>query len=72
MDSQHFKKVFYSLIHFLRDSIIRNKDKDKYIDFARDLYAHGCMDDDTMKDLVADYSSKPKNSIEKEKDDYER
>lgn len=69
---QHFKKMFYSMIHFLKDRIIRNKDKDKYLDFSRDLYTHGAIDDDTMDEIRECVNPSKKQNKAKEKDDYER
>jgi len=71
---QHWKSKFFSIIHFLKDRIIRNKDCDKYMDFSRGLYTHGAIDTETMNDIQNDYdySIKPKNNKTREKDDFER
>jgi Plasmid recombination enzyme. len=71
---QHWKSKFFSIIHFLKDRIIRNKDRDKYMDFLRNLYTHGALDTETMNDIKNDYdySVKSKSNKIREKDDYER
>ena len=38
------------------------KDRDKHREFSRDLYEHGVIEDDTIKEL----------KLSKEKDDFER
>jgi len=71
---QYWKSKFFSIIHFLKDRIIRNKDRDRYMDFSSDLYTHGAIDTETMNDIKNDYdcSIKPKNNETREKEDYER
>lgn len=38
---EHFKNMIYRLVHLLMDRIFRNKEKEKYIDSAKELYEHG-------------------------------
>lgn len=63
---KHFKNMFYNMVQFLMDRIFRNKNKDKYMNFAKELYEHGALDDDSI--IKIQNNSKNKN---KEKDDYE-
>lgn len=69
---QHWKSQFFKIIHFLTDRIIRNKNREKYMDFATDLYNHGALDEKHLKDLRDCADSGKKTNITREKDDYER
>lgn len=72
---QHLKDMFYRLIHFLKDKILRSKDKEKYKEFAKELYEHGAIDDENMKsirDISVDNKNKNYKDYNKEKDDFER
>lgn len=40
---EHLKNLIYNLVKFLMDKIYRNKDKEKYIEFAKELYEHGAL-----------------------------
>ena len=40
----HLKNLIYNLVQLFMDRIFRNKDKEKYIEFAKDLYVHGALD----------------------------
>ena len=60
--------MFYRLVHFLMDKIYRNKDKEKYMEFAKDL--HGALDDRNFHSLMDYNKSKKSHAIEK--DDIER
>lgn len=48
------------------DRIFRNKDKNKYMSFAKELYEHGALDDESITKI----QDNPQN-IDKEKDDFE-
>lgn len=52
------------------DKIYRNKDKEKYMEFAKDLYTHGALDDQNFHSLMDYNKSKKSHAIEK--DDIER
>ena len=61
-----------SEVNSLNDRIYRNKDKEKYIEFAKELYEHGALDDEDFN-LLQD--NKNRNNRDKsiiEKDDIER
>lgn len=60
--------MLYNTVQFLMNRIFRNKDKDKYMNFAKGLYEHGVLNDDSMTKI----QYKPKNvDKDKEKDNYE-
>ena len=51
--------------------LFNKKDRDKYRDFSRDLYEHGVIEDDTIKELNETYKFSKKHDSIKEKDDYD-
>ena len=46
------------------------KETVKYREFSRDLYEHGVIEDDTIKDLNETYKFSKEHDSIKEKDDY--
>lgn len=50
-----------------------NKDKNKYYEFSKDLYTHGILDYDHIKNINNNYiiSNDNKEEDRKEKDNYE-
>lgn len=69
---EHLKTLIYNLIHFLMDRIYRNQDKEKYIEFAKELYEHGALDDKDFNLLQDNRDTNDKNKSTIEKDDIER
>ena len=66
------QKKFASIVHFLFDRIIRNKNKNKYMEFVNELYSHGGLDDEDIKPIIDIFKSNNiSRNYEKEKDDYE-
>ena len=66
------QKKFASIVHFLFDRIIRNKNKNKYMEFVNELYSHGGLDDEDIKPIIdISKSNNISRNYEKEKDDYE-
>ena len=63
--------LFTNLIKFLKSKMF-HKDRNKYFEFSKDLYTHGALDLESIKDIKNTYinSGNIKNE-EKEKDDYE-
>ena len=60
----YFKNKFIRLIKFIKNRLFNKKDRDKYRDFSRDLYEHGVIEDDTIKELNETYKfSKKHDSI---------
>ncbi len=69
---QHFKNLIYNLVHFLMDRIYRNKEKEKYLEFAEELYKHGVLEKEDFE-LLQDKKNLDNNKkLEIEKDDIER
>ncbi len=69
---KHFKNLIYNLVKFLMDKIYRNKDKKKYLEFAKELYEHGALDDEDFNLLQDNRNTNNKNKAVIEKDDIER
>ena len=69
---EHLKNLIYNLVKFLMDRIYRNKDKAKYMEFAKELYEHGALDDEDFKLLQDNRNANNKNKSLIEKDDIER
>lgn len=67
----YFKNKFIRLIKFIKNRLFNRKDRDKYRDFSRDLYEHGVIEDDTIKELNDTYKSSKEHDLGKEKDDYD-
>ena len=62
------KNKFTKLIKLIKDRIFSKKDtREKYINFSRDLYTHGVIDDKEMYDIKDSYDK----NIDKEKNDFD-
>ena len=61
-----WKNKFLKIINFIKNRLLRPKDKDKYKEFTVDLYTHGAIDEETFNDIKNNYSK------DKRKDDFER
>lgn len=69
---EHLKNLIYNLVKFLMDRIYRNKDKEKYMEFAKELYEHGALEDEDFNLLQDNKNANNKNKSVIEKDDIER
>ena len=61
-----WKNRFLNIINFIKNRLLRPKDKDKYKEFTIDLYTHNALDQETFDDIKNNYSK------DKRKDDFER
>jgi len=61
-----WKNKFLKIINFIKNRLLRPKDKDKYKEFTIDLYTHNALDQETFDDIKNNYSK------DKRKDDFER
>ena len=61
-----WKKRFLNIINFIKNRLLRPKDKDKYKEFTIDLYTHKAIDQEIFDDIKNNYSK------DKRKDDLER
>ena len=66
----YFKNKFIRLIQFIKNRLFNRKDRDKYHDFSRDLYEHGIIENDTIKELNDTYKFSKEHDSDKIKDDY--
>lgn len=62
---EHLKNLVYNLVHFLMDRIFRNKDKEQYMQFAKELYEHGALEEEDFN-LLQDNRNKNESTIEKD------
>lgn len=67
----HLKNLIYNLVHFLMDRIYRNKDKEKYMEFAKELYEHGALEDEDYNLFQCNRKLDSHKQLEIEKDDIE-
>jgi hypothetical protein len=66
------KNKFVKLIKIIKDKIFSKKDtREKYMNFSRDLYTHGIIDDKEMYSIKEDYDYVKDNDKEIEKDDFD-
>ena len=65
----YLKNKFIRLIKFIKNRLFNRKDRDKYRDFSRDLYEHGVIEHDTIKELNETYKFSKEHDLSKEKDD---
>ena len=61
-----WKNKFLKIINFIKNRLLKPKDKDKYKEFTIDLYTHNAIDQETFDDIKNNYSK------DKRKDDFER
>ena len=51
-----WKNKFLNIINFIKNRLLRPKDKDRYNAFTIDLYEHGAIDRETFYDIKDNYS----------------
>lgn len=61
-----WKNKFLKIINFIKNRLLRPKDKERYNEFTVDLYTHNALDQETFDDIKNNYSK------DKRKDDFER
>ena len=65
---KHFKTMIYNLIQFLIDRIHRGKDKEKYMEFVKELYKYEILDEKGFN--ILNENNNAIQHIPIEKDDY--
>lgn len=66
------KNKFVKLIKLIKDKIFSKKNtREKYMNFSRDLYTHGIIDDKEMYSIKDDYDYLKENDKDIEKDDFD-
>lgn len=69
---KHLKNLIYNLVKFLMDRIYRNKDREKYMEFAKELHEHGALNDEDFNLLQDNKNINNKNKFIIEKDNIGR
>ena len=70
----YFENLFDRLVNFIKKLMFgKEKDREDYMHFSKELYEHGIFSDETIKDIRDDYdySKEHDNEKNKNKDDYE-
>ena len=70
----YFENLFDRLVNFIKKRIFgKEKDREDYMHFSKELYEHGIFSDETIEDIRDDYnySKEHDNENDKNKDDYE-
>ena len=70
----YFKNLFNKLVKFIKNKMFgKEKDREDYWAFSKDMYEHGIFSDDTIESIKDDYiySKEHNNEKDKNKDDYE-
>ena len=66
------KNKFVKLIKLIKDKIFSKKDtREKYMNFSRDLYIYGIIDDKEMFSIKDDYDCSKENNRDIEKNDFD-
>ena len=68
----YFENLFDRLVKFIKNRIFgKEKDREDYMHFSKELYEHGIFSDKTIEDIRSDYNYSKELDNDKEKDDYE-
>ena len=63
---------FLKIISFIKDKLFgKEKEREKYMDVAEDLYSKKIIEEDTFEDLKDTYEFSKNHDYEREKDDFE-
>ena len=69
---EHLINKFTNLIKLIKNKIFSKQDtREKYMEFSRDLYTHGIIDDKEITDIKEDYDYCKNRDNDKDKDDFE-
>ena len=73
MTINYFQNLFNKLIKFIKKKLFKkSEDRENYMNFSKDLYEHGILDENTIKDIRDDYIIAKDTSNKKQRDDLER
>ena len=68
----YFENLFDRLVNFIKKRIFgKEKDREDYMHFSKELYEHGIFSDGIIEDIRDDYRYTKENNNDKQKDDYE-
>ena len=69
---EHLVNKFTNLIKLIKNKIFSKKEtREKYMEFSRDLYNHGIIDDNKITSIKGDYDYCKNRDNGKDKDDFE-
>ncbi len=67
-----WKNIFLKVISFIKDKLFgKEKEREKYMDVAEDLYSKKIIEEETFEDLQDTYEFSKNHDYDKEKDDFE-
>lgn len=65
----YFKNLFNILVKFIKNKMFgKEKERENYWEFSKDLYNHGIFSDDTITDIKDDYTWNKENDKHKDKE----
>ena len=68
----YFENLFDRLVSFIKKRIFgKEKDREDYMHFSKELYEHGIFGDETIENIKDDYKFANEHDNGKEKDDFE-
>ena len=68
----YFKDLFGRLVNFIKHKMFgKDKEREDYWEFSKDLYEHGIFSDKTITDIKDDYDWNKENDKHKDHDDFE-
>ena len=68
----YFKDLFDRLINFIKHKILgKDKEREDYWEFSKDLYEHGIFSEKTITDIKDDYDWNKENDKHKDHDDFD-
>ena len=66
-----FENLFDRLVKFINNKMFgKEKEREDYWNFSKDLYTHNIFSDKTIDDIRSDYNYSKELDNDKEKDDY--
>ena len=67
-----WKHKFLKVISFIKDKLFgKEKEREKYMDIAEDLYSKKIIEEDTFEDLQDTYEFSKNHDYERDKDDFD-
>lgn len=66
----YFENLFNKLVNFIKKRIFgKEKDREDYMHFSKELYEHGIFNGETIEDIREDYNYSKEHDYSKDKDD---
>lgn len=68
----YFENLFDRLVNFIKKRIFgKEKDREDYMHFSKELYEHGIFSDKTIEDIREDYNYSKEHDYSNDKDDFD-